>query len=106
MVIKGKLQNVVSFLAKQTLITGTLIDSQCSTTSDSPDKNATCIFPWKFNGILRQECITDTDPDDRYWCSTKVDDDLEHYGGKRNWGFCSPKSCPPLNSIGTFSIII
>ena len=64
-VIKGTLQNVISFLAKQTLITGTLIDSQCSTTSDSLDKNAKCIFPWKFKGILRQECITETDPDDR-----------------------------------------
>ena len=87
-------------------ITGTLIDSQCFTTSDSPDKNAQCIFPWKFNGILKQECITETDPDDRHWCSTKVDDDLEHIGGEGNWGFCSPTSCPPLNSIGTFSIII
>ena len=87
-------------------ITGTLIDSQCSTTSDSLDKNAKCIFPWKFKGILRQECITETDPDDRHWCSTNVDDDLEHIGGLGNWGFCSPTSCPPLNSIGTFSIII
>ena len=32
-------------------------------TNDSPDKNAQCKLPFKFNGVLRQECITDTDPD-------------------------------------------
>ena len=30
----------------------------------------------------------------RYWCSTKVDNDLEHIAGQGNWGFCR-QSCPP-----------
>ena len=43
---------------------------------------------------MRFECITDTDPDDRYWCFTKVDENLEGIG---NWGYCS-QSCPPINN--------
>ena len=34
----------------------------------------------------------------RYWCSTKVDDELEHIGGQGNWGFCRP-SCPPITPV-------
>ena len=75
-------------------------DSQCFTTSDSPDKNAQCKFPWKFQGILRQQCITDSDPDDRHWCSTKVDENLEHIPGNGYWGYCD-QSCPPLFSKET-----
>ena len=47
--------------------------------------------------MLRQGCITDTDPDDRYWCSTKIDENLEHIPGNGYWGYCD-QSCPPLIS--------
>ena len=43
---------------------------------------------------MRFECITDTDPDGRYWCFTKVDDNLEGVG---NWGYCG-QACPPINN--------
>ena len=36
----------------------------------------------------------------RYWCSTKVDDQLEHVGGQGNWGFCR-QSCPPIALVTT-----
>jgi hypothetical protein len=36
----------------------------------------------------------------RYWCSTKVDDDLEHIAGQGNWGFCR-QSCPPITLVTT-----
>ena len=29
----------------------------------------------------------------RWWCSTKVDNNLEHVGAGGNWGYCSP-GCP------------
>ena len=77
---------------------GNLPNGQCFTTSDSPDKNTKCILPFKFNGVLRQGCITDTDPDGRHWCSTKVDENLEHIRFPNGyWGYCD-KSCPPLIS--------
>ena len=36
---------------------------RCLTTNDSPDSNAECKFPWKFNGKLLNECTDETDPD-------------------------------------------
>ena len=71
-------------------------DNQCLTTDDSPSKNIPCVLPFKFQGKLRNECITETDPNDRYWCSTKVNENLEHADGIGNWGYCS-ESCPRLN---------
>ena len=64
----------------------------CSTTVDSPvNKNAPCIIPFKYKGILRKGCITEDDPDGRHWCSTKVDENLLHVRG--NWGYCR-STCP------------
>ena len=69
------------------------------TTNDSPDKNVPCALPFKFNGELKNACITDTDPDGRYWCSTKVNPRTkEHIGGQGKWGFCQ-NSCPPIAPI-------
>ena len=66
----------------------------CITTSDSlGDKNASCIIPFKYKGILKNGCITEDDPDGRYWCSTRVDDNLMHVSGEGNWGYCR-SSCP------------
>ena len=56
------------------------------------------MLPFKFQGILRHECITETDPDNRYWCSTKVNENLEHDDSIGNWGYCS-ESCPPKNGM-------
>ena len=42
--------------------------------------------------------VTDTDPDNRYWCSTKTDEASEHIADGGFWGYCSP-SCPPFNVI-------
>ena len=36
---------------------------RCLTTNNSPDKNAVCKFPWKFNGKLLNECTNEQDPD-------------------------------------------
>ena len=83
---------------------GNLPNGQCFTTNDSPDKNAQCKLPFKFDGVLRQGCITDTDPDDRYWCSTKVDENLDHIPGNGYWGYCD-QSCPPLISTETKQLI-
>ena len=42
----------------------TFISGQtCLTTNDSPDKNAECKFPWKFQGKVTSECTNEADPD-------------------------------------------
>ena len=51
--------------------------------------------------IMRFEntfCITSIFIYCRYWCSTKVDNELEHIGGQGNWGFCR-QSCPPITPM-------
>ena len=66
---------------------------QCHTTRDSLDqggKYAACALPFKFNGKLNDVCITDGDPEGKYWCSTKINPRTkEHVGGEGNWGHCS-----------------
>ena len=69
---------------------GNLPRAKCFTTSDSPEKNVQCKLPFKFDGVLRQQCITDTDPNGRYWCSTKVDSSAANISGPDNWGTCGP----------------
>lgn len=39
-----------------------------------------CIFPWKFKGKEYSGCTTDHDV--KLWCSTKVDSNGNHAGGK------------------------
>ena len=38
---------------------------RCLTTNDSPDKNAECKFPWKFDGKITNECTDAATPDGR-----------------------------------------
>ena len=40
-----------------------ILGPRCLTTNDSPDKNADCKFPWKFQEKILNECTTETDPD-------------------------------------------
>ena len=65
----------------------------CRTTNEGPRRNVSCILPFKFEAKLKYGCISDTDPDGRLWCSTKVDENLNHVGGGGHWGYCQP-SCP------------
>ena len=73
--------------------TGKEATGGCLTTNDGPAKNVPCIIPFKFLDVERNGCIIDTDPDDRHWCSVKVDENLDHVGGGSNWGYCQ-QSCP------------
>lgn len=95
-VIKKKIQESNEAVRNITSTVTASNITQCFTTNDSPSKNALCVFPFKFYGVLKNTCINDTDPVGKYWCSTKVDENLEHIGGQGNWGFCR-KSCPLLN---------
>jgi len=65
----------------------------CLTTNEGPRKSIACALPWKFNGKLIDGCTTETDPDGRWWCSTKIDENQDHIGGQGNWGYCN-LDCP------------
>ena len=63
------------------------------TTTNGPDLNKPCVFPFKFDGVTYNYCTTaSNDPDDdKAWCSTKVDEFGRHVGGQGNWEKCDPK---------------
>jgi len=70
------------------------VETICVTASGaSPHKP--CIFPFKFNGVIYNECtwksahLTEHKP----WCSTLVDDTGHHVGGQGKWGNCG-SGCP------------
>jgi len=53
-----------------------------------------CVFPFKYNDITYNGCITIKDPENKPWCSTKVDPATKiHISGTGDWGHCNP-NCP------------
>merc|ERR550532_1228802 len=51
-----------------------------------------CKFPFEFRGKVFASCTTDFDPENRSWCSTKVDSQGVHISGQGEYGYC-PASC-------------
>ena len=51
-----------------------------------------CQFPFKFRNKVFASCTTDFDPDNRPWCSTKIDNSGVHVSGEGEFGYC-PDSC-------------
>merc|ERR1712106_1012664 len=51
-----------------------------------------CKFPFKFRNKVFASCTTDFDPDNRAWCSTKVDNRGVHVSGEGEFSYC-PDSC-------------
>jgi hypothetical protein len=47
-----------------------------------------CIFPFKYSGQTLSQCTTLKDPDDKPWCSTKVDGNGNHVPSGGFWGHC------------------
>ena len=72
----------------------------CTTVSGSKP-NASCIFPFKFDGITYHECSTNPTPPSFFpsWCSTLVDASGVHVGGQGNYGSCAP-DCNKIDKIG------
>ena len=49
-----------------------------------------CVFPFIYNNKVYNECTDVNDPDNKKWCSTKVDDNGIHVGNGNFWGHCGP----------------
>ena len=47
-----------------------------------------CIFPFKYGGATYKTCTNVKDPDEKPWCSTKVDADGKHVHPGGYWGHC------------------
>ena len=63
-------------------------------TVSGADPNKPCIFPFKFKDKPHYACILNPSPENKPWCSTKVDDQGNHIGGQGNWGNCDGSKCP------------
>jgi len=76
--------------------TSTETQAQCKTL-----KGEVCQLPFKWNGQVRNGCITEGDPGRKAWCSTLVDGQGNHISGGDHFGHCAP-GCPgvqePLSS--------
>merc|ERR1712088_257238 len=72
---------------------GVVFSDQSCTTIGGPGQGKPCVFPLRFGGSLRSSCITDLDPEGKFWCSTRVDAGGNHVTGTGEWGHCSV-GCP------------
>jgi len=77
---------------------GVVFSDQSCTTIGGPGKGKPCVFPFRFGGSLRSSCITDLDPEGKFWCSTRVDGGGNHVTGTGEWGHCSA-GCPQERQI-------
>ena len=70
-----------------------LVSDSCRTVGgDSP--NAPCVFPFVFADTVHKACTRDLDPENRPWCSTRVDEYGNHVeSNPGEWGYCAPE-CP------------
>ena len=77
------------------MILGNLASSRgCDVTEINSQTEKQCVFPFKINQRTYMECTDNFDPDGKFWCSTKVDNDTGvHIGGQKYWGFCKDPAC-------------
>ena len=74
-----------------------------------PAQGQACQLPFVWGGKLQEGCITDGDPDGKYWCSTKVDGERNHIPNGDNWAHCSAQCpgvqvAPPSGSSSAFTV--
>jgi len=74
--------------------------NECRTIG-GPDPGQSCVFPFKFQGKIYNECPFDPDDQSKTWCSTKVDSNGNHVVGQKKWGHCSAL-CPETDKKETY----
>merc|ERR1711936_151338 len=73
------------------------ISSSSSCTTDSgPQSGQSCVFPFRYNGVVYTTCTTEGQT--QAWCSTSVDTAGDFQAGQ--YGFC-PSSCPSTGTTTT-----
>jgi len=91
-----------SFCQSDATLSGQSGRKSCRTVG-GPSQGRPCQFPFIFGGVSRTGCISDSDPEGRFWCSTRVDSSGVHMGQGGHWAHCSP-SCPRHNQRDTNQI--
>jgi len=91
--MKSKIVFVFSFI---TLFRDCLGVLQCSVTDQISNEEKQCAFPFVLDShpdFENIECTNQIDPDGKYWCSTKVDENGIHQEG--HWGYCEGSCAIP-----------
>jgi len=52
-----------------------------------------CVLPFRYKNVTYDGCTTVEDPEDKLWCSTKVDSSGVHQRFSKTWGHCAAH-CP------------
>ncbi len=73
------------------------------TNSEGPRKLQNCVFPFTLRNKTFDACTIETDPEGKYWCSTKLDEDGNHQRGE--WGYCDLDCRPKDENTTTTSTI-
>ena len=82
--MKSKIVFVFSLI---TLFHNCLGVLQCSVTDNISKEERQCVFPFVLDSNSNYkniECTNQNDPDGKYWCSTKVDENGIHQGVDHN----------------------
>jgi len=78
---------------------------QCLTESNEP-----CVLPFKYKGggqreaILYKGCTNVTDPEGKFWCATKVDENGEYIYYSKNYGYCKQSCFLKNRGSGTLNL--
>ena len=56
-------------------------------------ENKECVFPFIYRNKRYAGCTSDSDINDKLWCSTQTDQSGRH-AGETNWGYCKEEECP------------
>ena len=67
-----------------------MIEVSCSTVGGG-DPGKSCIFPFKFHGVINKECTLEGSGDGIPWCSTLTDENGTHVSRQGKWGHCDPE---------------
>ncbi len=89
---EGKYKMVIFLI---TLVIAASSSQQCrvSIVENGVESLKPCVFPFVLKNMTFYGCTTYFDPDDRLWCSTKVDPATnEHIASPSTWGYCEGRT--------------
>ena len=83
---------IFCFPVVQSIRNSSLTPAVCNVTNEEgPQKNKSCVFPFRFRDTVYTECTDVSDREGKFWCSTKVDNNGNHIGQQGNYGFCDER---------------
>merc|ERR1711874_72806 len=83
-------------ISSSTSCTAPSLSLTSCTTDSGPQSGQSCVFPFRYNGVVYTTCTTEGQA--QPWCATSVDSAGDFQDGQ--YGFC-PSSCPSTGTTST-----